>query len=84
MTECRIYPYFEHFFTKYFSSVAQSRLTLCNPMDCSMLGFPVHHQLPEPAQTHVHQVGDVIQPSHPLSFPSPPAFNLSQPQILFQ
>ena len=49
-----------------FSSVAQLRLTLCNPMDCSMPGFPVYHQLPELAQTHVHRVGDAIQPSHPL------------------
>jgi len=47
-------------------------------MDCSTPGFPVHHQFPELAQTHVHQVGDAIQPSHPLSPPSPPAFNLSQ------
>ena len=60
-----------------FSSVAQSRPTLCNPMDCSMPGFPVHHQLPEPTQTHVHLVGNAIQPTHPLSSPSPPAFNLS-------
>ena len=66
-----------------FSSVAQSCLTLCNHMDCSMLGFPVHHQLPELVQTHVHWVGDAIQPSHPLSFPSP-TFNLSQHQGLFQ
>ena len=51
---------------------------------CSMPGFPVHHQLPELAQTHVHRVGDSIQPSHPLSSPSPPAFNLSQHQGLFQ
>ena len=51
-----------------FSSVAQSHPTLCDPMDCSMPGFPVHHQLPELAQTHVHQVSDAIQPSHPLSF----------------
>ena len=56
-----------------FSSVAQSYLTLCNPMDCSMPGFPVHHQILEHAQTHVHQVGDAIQPSYPLSSPSPPA-----------
>ena len=63
-----------------FSSVAQASLTLCNPMDCSMPGLPVHHQLLELAQTHVHQVGDTIQPSHPLSSPSPPAFNLSQHQ----
>ena len=66
------------------SSVAQSCPTLCNPMDCSTSGFPVHRQLPELAQTHVHRVGDAIQPSHPLSSPSPPAFNLSQNQGLFQ
>ena len=63
------------------SSVAQSRLTLCNPMDC---GFPFHHQLPEPTQTHVHHVSDGIQPSHHLLSPSPPAFNLSQHQGLIQ
>ena len=67
-----------------FSSVAQSCSTLCDPMDCSMPGFPVHHQLLEPIQTHVHRVGDAIQPSHPLSSPSPTAFNLSQHQCLFQ
>ena len=67
-----------------FSSVTQSCPTLCDPMDCSTLGFPVHNQLPELAQTHVHQVSDAIQPSHPLSTPSPPAFNLSQHQGLFQ
>ena len=67
-----------------FSSVAQSCLTLCDLMDCSTPGFPVHHQLLEFAQTHVHQVGDAIQPSHPLSSPSPPAFNLSQHLGLFQ
>ena len=66
------------------SPVAQSCPTLCNPMDCSMTGFPGHHQLPELAQTHVCQVGDAIQPSHPLSSPSPPALNLSQHQGLFQ
>ena len=55
-------------------------MTLCDPMDCSTLGLPVHHQLPEFAQTHVHWVSDAIQPSHPLLFPSPPAFNLSQHQ----
>ena len=60
------------------SSVTQSCLTLCDPMDCSTPGFPVHHQLQELAQTHVHRVSDAIQPSHPLSSPSPPAFNLSQ------
>ena len=55
-----------------FGSVVQSRLTLCNPMDCSTPGFPVHHQLPEFTQTHVHWVGDAIQTSHPLLSPSPP------------
>ena len=67
-----------------FSSVAQSCLTLCNPMDCSTPGLPVHHQLPKLAQTHVHQVSDAIQPSHPLLSSSSPAFTLSQPQGLFQ
>ena len=61
-----------------FSSVVQSCLTLCDPMDCSMLGFPVHHQLLELVQTVVHRVSDAIQPSHPLLSPSPPAFNLFQ------
>ena len=56
-----------------FSSVIQSCPTLCDPMNCSTPGLPVHHQLPEFTQTHVHQVGDAIQPSHPLSSPSPPA-----------
>ena len=68
----------------HFSSVAQSCPTLCDPMDCSMPGFPVHHQLLEFTQTHVHWVGDAIQPSHPLSSPSPPAFNLSQHQGLLK
>ena len=63
-----------------FSSVSQSCLTLCDPMDCSMPGFFVHHQLPELTQTHIHWVDDAIQPSNPLSSPSPPAFNLSQHQ----
>ena len=67
-----------------FSSVAQSCLTLCNPMNCSMPGLPVHHQLLEFTQTHVHLVGDASQPSHPLSSPSPPAPNPSQHQSLFQ
>ena len=67
-----------------FSSVTQSCLTLCNPMNCSMPGLPVHHKLPEFTQTHLHRVGDAIQPSHPLSSPSPPAPNPSQPQGLFQ
>ena len=59
-----------------FSSVAQSCPTFCDPMDCNMPGFPVLHQLPELAQTHVHRVSDAIQPSHPLSSPSPPSCNL--------
>ena len=67
-----------------FSSVAQSCPTLCNPMNCSLPGLPVHHQLPEFTQTHVHRVGDAIQPSHPLSSPSLPAPNPSQHQSLFQ
>ena len=65
-----------------FSSVVQSCLTLCDPMNCSMPCLPVHHQLLEFTQTHVHQVGDAIQPSHPLSSPSPPALNPSQHQGL--
>ena len=64
-----------------FSLVAQSHPTLCDPMDCSTPGLPVHHQLPELAQTHAHRVGDAIQPPHPLSYPSPPAFNLSQLRV---
>ena len=67
-----------------FSSVAQLCPTFCDPMDSSTPGLPVHHQLPEFTQTHVHWVSDAIQPSHPLSSPSPPAFNLSQHQGLFQ
>ena len=67
-----------------FSPVAQSCPTLCDPMNHSMPGLPVHHQLPESTQTHVHWVGDAIQPSHPLLSPFPPAFNLSQHQGLFQ
>ena len=67
-----------------FSSVDQPCLTLCDPMDCSMPGFPVHHQLPELTQTYIHRVSDAIQPSHPLLSPSPPAFNLSKHQGLFQ
>ena len=61
-----------------------SRVQLCDPMHCSTPGLPVHRQLPEFTQTHVHWVSDAIQPSHPLSSPSPPAFNLSQHQGLFQ
>ena len=66
-----------------FSSVGQLCLTLCNPMDCSTPWFPVHNQFLEPTQTHVHRIGDAIQSVHPLSSPSPPAFNLSQHQGLF-
>ena len=84
------YVFFEKFYNFIytfiqFSSVAQSCPTLCDPKDCSTTGLPVpHHQHPEFIQTHVHQVGDAIQPSHPLSSPSPPTFNLSQHQGLFQ
>ena len=67
-----------------FSSVAQSCPTLCNPMNHSTPGLPVHHQLPEFTQTHAHWVGDTTQPSHPLLSPSPPAPNPSQHQGLFQ
>ena len=67
-----------------FSSVTQPCLTLCDPMKCSMPGLPVHHQLPEFTQTHVHRVRDAIQPSHALSSPSPPAPNPSLHQSLFQ
>ena len=67
-----------------FNSATQSCLTLCDPMNHSMPGLPVHHQLLEFSQTHVHRVSDAIQPSHPLSSPSPPALNLSQNQGLFK
>ena len=67
-----------------FSSVAQLCLTLCDPMNCSMPCFPIHHQLSEFTQTHVHWISDAIQPSHPLLPPSSPTFNLSQHQGLFQ
>ena len=67
-----------------FSSIAQSCPTLCNPMNCSTPGLPVHHQLSEFTQTHVHQVSDAIQSSHPLLSPSPPAPNPSQHQSHFQ
>ena len=67
-----------------FSSVTQLCLTLCNPMNRSTPGFPVHHKLLEFTQTHVHRVSDAIQPSHPLLSPSPPAPNSSQHQGLFQ
>jgi len=71
-------------YTTYKGSVAQSCLTLCDPMDCITSGFHVHHQFQELAKIHVHWVIDVIQPSHPLSSTSPPAFNLYQHQGLFQ
>ena len=67
-----------------FSSVSQLRPTFCDLMDCSTPGLPVHHQLSEFTQTHVHWVADAIQPSHPLSSPFPPAFNLFQLQGLFK
>ena len=67
-----------------FSLVAQSCPTLCDPMNPSTPGLPVPHHLPEFTQTHVHQVGDAIQPSHPLSSPSPPAPHPSQHQSLFR
>ena len=83
-TKTNISPRPIQFSSVQFSSVTQSCLTLEDPMDCSMPGFPAHHQLPELVQTHVHWAGDAIQPSHPLSSSSPPAFNLSQHQGLFQ
>ena len=67
-----------------FISVSQLCLTLCDAMDCTIPGLPVHHQLPESTQTHAHLVGDVIQPSHSLSSPFPPALNLSQHQGLLK
>ena len=80
-----LYSYHHYLIPKYlqFSLVTHLCLTLCYPMDCSMPGLPVYHQLLEFTQTHVHWVRDAIQPSHPLSFPSPAAFNLSQHQGLF-
>ena len=76
----RYYGYSVNLGAIQFSSVAQLCLTLCDPMECGTPGFPVHHQLPELAQTHVHWISDAIQLSHPLSSPSP-AFNLSQHQV---
>ena len=76
--------YNEHLCMSLFSSVAQLCLILCDPMDCSMPGFPVHHQLREPTQTHVHHIGDAIQPSYPLLSTSPSTFKLSQHQGLFK
>ena len=77
-------PGSEAFSSVQFNSVVQSCPTLCDSMNRSMLGLPCHHQLPEFTQTHSHRVGDAIQPSHPLSSPSPPAPNPSQHQGLFQ
>ena len=77
---CFIY----HIVQSQFSSVAQSCTTLCDPMNRSTPGLPVHHQVPEFTQTHVHRVSDAIQPSHPWSSPSPPVPNPSQHQRLFQ
>ena len=74
----------EKLYSTQFSSVAQSCPTLSDPMNHSTPGLPVHHQLPESTQTHVHQVTDAIQPSHPLSSPSLPALNLPQHQGLFK
>ena len=82
MNVCRIIN--TQFSSVQFNSVAQSCPTLCNPMNRSRPDLPVHHQLLEFTQTHVHRVGDAIQPSHPLSSSSPPALNPSQYQGLFQ
>ena len=78
------HSYLPQFSSVQFCSVNQSCLILCNPMNHSMPGLPVHHKLLEFTQTHVHRVSDAIQPSHPLSSPSPPAPNPSQHQGLFQ
>ena len=83
-TTLRLYSDNVTFSSVQFSSVAQSCPTLCDPMNRSMPGLPVHHQLPEFTQTNIHWVSDAIQPSHPLSSPSPPAPNPSQHQSLFQ
>ena len=84
-TDLSLYIILTFFFPQaQFCLVVQSCPTLCVPMDCSTPGLPVYHQLPEFAQTHVHWVSDAIQSFHPLSSPSPPAFNLSQHQGLFQ
>ena len=80
----KIYMYKYTYISVQFSSVAQSCPTLCDPMNFSTPGLPVHHCYPEFTQTHIHRVGDAIQPSHPLSSPSPPALNPSQHQSLFQ
>ena len=80
----KVFPKFSISLSVQFSSIAQSCPTLCDPIDCSTPGLLVHHQLPEFTQTHLRRVGDAIQPSHPLSSPSPLAPNPSQHQSLFQ
>ena len=82
LSSCLFYFYAESASTV--SSIAQSCLTLCDPMNCSMPGLTVHHKLPEFTQTHAHRVNDAIQPSYPLSSPYPPTPNPSQHQVLFQ
>ena len=78
-----MYIYIYKIYNQFSLHLCPSVVSLCDPMDCSMPGLPVHHQLPEFTQTHVHWVSDAIQPSHHLSSPSPPTFNLSQHQGLF-
>jgi len=84
VTYALIIMWISEFVSDQFSSVTQSYPTPCNPMKCRTPGFPVHHKLPELAQTHVHWFSDSIEPSHCLPSPSPPAFNLSQHEGLFQ
>ena len=87
LNACELLPsliFIKYFSMKQFNSVAPSCLSLCDPMDRGTPGLPVRHQLPGLAQTHVHCVSDAVQQFHPLLFPSPPAFNLSQHQGLFQ
>ena len=74
----------KHYYMVHMQRSDQLHPTFCDPMNCRTPGLPVHHQLPELTQTHVHRVSDAIQPSHPLSSPSPPAFNPSQHQGLLQ
>ena len=78
-----LHDFKDHISSVQFSSVTQSCPILCDPMNCSMPGLPVHHELPESTQTHVHRVDDAIQPSHPLLSPSPPALSLFQHQIIY-
>ena len=80
---CQSWPYHGIICVTTVSAQLLNHVQLCDPMNCSTPGLPVYHQLPESTQTHVHRVGDAIQPSHPLSYPSP-ALNLSQHQALFQ